>query len=135
MLISRRHLLKPILRQKMTLVSIGIQVGRILFRHRKQIYRVLVAQDRTIDRAFKIGGYGRQTRYGARHGALVGTVAGAFIGQDALPPMNGIPQKPKPEPYNQYKKRSGSFRYSGSKYQYSNRQPERRCRKPSTRFR
>ncbi len=64
---------------------IGI-VGRIAstaFKYRKQIYRVLVAQDRAIDRSFKTGGYSRSTRYGVRHGALAGSIIGTIITANA----------------------------------------------------
>ncbi len=125
------------LRLKLPLISVGIRIAQTVFKYRKHIYRTLVAQDRAIDKAFRVGGYGRQTRYGARHGALAGSIAGAFIGQDALPPDSAIPQKnvQKPSPSNKYQKRGRNFRNTSSRYQYGNRQPKCRCRKPFTRFR
>ncbi len=117
----------------MVLISGVIQAGKIVYRFRKQIYRTLVAQDRAIDRAFKIGGYGRQTRYGARHGALAGSVAGAFIDQQGLPQDSGIPQKQRTKTNNFDKKRGRNFRYNSRSYEYGNRKHYCRCRKPATR--
>ncbi len=116
----------------MSLVA-GIRIVQTIFKFRKQIYRTIVAQDRAIDRAFKIGGYGRQTRYGARHGALVGSLAGSFIGGD--PPVldSAIPQKGLPSANNQYKKRGGNIRYNRGRNQYGYRKRDNRCRKRYTR--
>ncbi len=54
-------------------------IARIAFRHRKTLYKILTAQDRAIGSAWKRGGYGRQTRYGVRTGAAVGTLTAPFI--------------------------------------------------------
>ncbi len=71
----------------------GIRIAQTVFRYRKYIYRTLVAQDRAIDKAFKVGGYSRQTRYGARHGALAGSVIGTIISNAPDSPGNEF-QKP-----------------------------------------
>ncbi len=47
-----------------------------------------MAQDRAIDKAFRVGGYGRQTRYGVRHGALAGSIIGTLI-SDTDNQLNG----------------------------------------------
>ncbi len=82
-----------------------LKVGNIVFRYRRQIYRTLVAQDRAIDKAFKVGGYGSQTRRGARHGALGGSIIGNLITQDDDGVGDdAIPQIPKStKTYSQYK--------------------------------
>ncbi len=61
----------------------AIKIAQTVFKYRKYIYRTLVAQDRAIDKAFKVGGYSRQTRYGARHGALAGSIIGTIISNNA----------------------------------------------------
>ncbi len=63
-------------------ISVLATTIRLAFRYRKVIYKVLTAQDRAIGSAWRKGGYGRQAQYGARTGALVGTVVGAFIAPD-----------------------------------------------------
>ncbi len=106
-------------------------VGKVVFRFRKQIYRTLVAQDRAIDRAFKVGGYGLQTRRGARHGALGGSIIGSIIGSQAEDsPGNGIqsPIKPKVTSYKPDKTRSGPPRRDSrrGRTNYNPRQYNRR---------
>ncbi len=71
-----------------------LKIGTTVFRYRKYIYRTLAAQDRAIDKAFKVGGYSRQTRYGARHGALAGSVIGSLISSNAPDTPGNELQKP-----------------------------------------
>ncbi len=76
-------------------LGVGIKIAQTVFKYRKYIYRTLVAQDRAVDKAFKIGGYGRQVRYGARHGIAAGSVIGTII--TAIDsPGNDVVQTPKP---------------------------------------
>ncbi len=88
----------------------AIRIGQTVFKYRKYIYRTLVAQDRAIDKAFKIGGYGRQTRYGARHGSVIGTVIGSLINTNAPDSPGNEFQKPfqrqRPTASTPYKTRS-----------------------------
>ncbi len=98
----------------------AIKVAQTVYKYRKYIYRTLVAQDRAIDKAFKIGGYGRQTRYGVRHGIAAGSVVGTLITQGATP-GNDVVSPPKPrssiqtdstsKTRNRRTRRSGSRRY------------------------
>jgi len=86
-----------------------IKIAQTVFRYRKFIYRTLVAQDRAIDKAFKVGGYSRQTRYGARHGALAGSLIGTLLNNNAPEtPGNGIqkPYEKQPSPGKPYQARS-----------------------------
>ncbi len=76
-----------------------INIAKTVFKYRKHIYRTLMAQDRAIDKAFKVGGYGRQVRYGARHGATGGALIGTLITNNADDsPGNGF-QKPYTKQY------------------------------------
>ncbi len=93
-----------------SIIGRALQVG---FKYRKQIYRVLVAQDRAIDRAFRVGGYSRQTRYGARHGALAGSLIGTFL-------PNFAPDTPGNEFQKPFQKKQPSARKS---YQTRSRRP------------
>ncbi len=99
-------------------IGTAIKVASTVFKYRKYIYRTLVAQDRAIDKAFKIGGYGRQTRFGARHGAVAGSVIGTLITQGATP-GNDVVSPPKPRSSIQTdttsKTRSRRTRRSGSR--------------------
>ncbi len=76
--------------------QIAKQVFKLGWRYRKQIYRGLVAQDRAIDKAFKVGGYGLQTRRGARHGALVGSIGGSLIGYQGEDSGNAVQKTQQP---------------------------------------
>ncbi len=78
----------------MVLIPAAIKIAQTVFRYRKYIYRTLVAQDRAIDKAFKVGGYSRQTRYGARHGALAGSIIGTLISNNAPDSPGNELQKP-----------------------------------------
>ncbi len=94
---------------------IGI-IARIVFRHRKTLYKILTAQDRAIGSAWKRGGYGRQTRYGVRTGAAAGTLTAPFITNFAPDtPGNELqtPFQKRIKTYTPYKTRSRfSTRYS-----------------------
>ncbi len=78
-------------------LGLGIKVAQAVFKYRKYIYRTLVAQDRAIDKAFKIGGYSRQVRYGARHGAIGGSTIGTLLSNSSPDtPGNDVIKVPKP---------------------------------------
>ncbi len=92
------------------IVKIASTVIPVIYKHRKAIYAVLTAQDRYISKSFKYGGYGKATSYGVRTGALVGSVAGAFISNIAEDsPGNGVQKtiQPKSTTGKPYKTRSG----------------------------
>ncbi len=101
-------------------ISILATTIKFAFKYRKVIYKVLTAQDRAIGSAWRRGGYGRQARYGARTGALVGTVVGAFI----APPSPGntielFPSKvkrPRFTPSKSYKTRRGQSTRTERRY-------------------
>ncbi len=112
-----RHLIKPILPEEQLVLSQIIKIGTIAFRYRKQLYKVLVAQDRAIGGAWRRGGYGRQTQYGVRHGLVAGTIAGTIINEMIPDTPNGALQK-RTKPRNQYKKRPRNFRYTSSRNRY-----------------
>ncbi len=119
-MISTRHLLKPIQRQKMVISIIGTGI-RLGFRYRKTIYKILTAQDRVIGSAWKRGGYGRQTRYGVRTGAAAGTLVAPFITNFAPDTPGNELQKPvqkreRPSPSKPYKARSRFPRRSNPEY-------------------
>ncbi len=101
------------------LIRPAIAVATQVYKHRKTIYAVLTAQDRYISRSFKYGGYGKATSYGVRSGALVGSIAGAFLnapdspGNDASVPFQ---KQPKYTPRTSYQTR---YRRT--------RRPRRRC--------
>ncbi len=78
----------------MVVIAGAIKIALTAFRHRNVIYKVLTAQDRAIGSAFRKGGYSKATQYGARHGAITGTVAGAFIGHNAPDSPGNELQKP-----------------------------------------
>jgi len=89
-------------------IAQGIYTGaKIVFRYRRQIYKTLVAQDRAIDRAFKVGGYGKQTRRGARHGALGGSLIGSVIKNEFGSPMDGFQTSLQPKRDTPYQTRRG----------------------------
>ncbi len=95
------------------LIRPGIAIASQIYKHRKAIYAVLTAQDRYISGAFKYGRYGKATSYGVRSGALVGSVAGAFISNQADDsPGNAIQKKlPTKSPTGKtYKTRNGQTR-------------------------
>ncbi len=108
-----------------------LKVGSVLIKHRKTIYAVLTAQDRYISKSFKYGGYGKATSYGVRSGALIGSVAGAFISNAEDTPGNAIQKtftkSPSGKSYqtrNRFAKRNYS-RYRNkckpyNKYRYTN---------------
>ncbi len=95
-------------------------VGKFVYRYRKQIYQVLVAQDRAINKSFKIGGYSKWTTAGVRHGALAGSAIGTLLSNTAEDsPGNGfqtIQPAKQPSSYQQDKTRSGSTRRYSSRY-------------------
>ncbi len=106
----------------MVLIPAAIKIAQTVFRYRKYIYRTLVAQDRAIDKAFRVGGYSRQTRYGARHGALAGSLIGTLISNQAEDtPGNGIQKpfskQPKYQTSKPYKTRVRRTRRCGPGYQ------------------
>ena len=115
-------------------------VGRIVqtgFKYRKQIYRTLVAQDRAIDKAFKVGGYSRATRYGVRHGALAGSIIGTVI-SNLAPETPGnefqIPWQKRPRPQTRKPYQTRSRQPRSDRCWYPNRQNfTKRRRFPSTR--
>ncbi len=113
-----------------------VKIGTTIFKYRKYIYRTLVAQDRAIDKAFKIGGYGRQTRYGARHGLVAGTVIGSLLSNQAPDsPGNELPKTPI-KPVNPsrtpYKTRNRFTKRTNRKYSRSYRPSTyERCPRPS----
>ncbi len=85
----------------------GIKLG---FRYRKALYKILTAQDRAIGSAWKRGGYGRQTRYGVRTGAAVGTLVAPFITNIAPDSPGNELQKPvqkrqRPQTYKPHQTR------------------------------
>ncbi len=91
------------------LVRPAITVIQQLYKHRKTIYAVLTAQDRYISKSFRYGGYGKATSYGVRSGALIGSVAGAFISNAEDTPGNGVPKviQKQPPPSKPYQTRGG----------------------------
>ncbi len=91
-----------------------LKIGSVLIKHRKAIYSVLTAQDRYIDKAMRIGKYGRATRYGVRHGALGGSLAGSFITQDSPTEPSAFQKRKFPKTNKQYKTYSRRFR--GTKF-------------------
>ncbi len=110
-----------------------LKVGTVLIKHRKAIYAVLTAQDRYISSAFRYGGYGKATSYGVRSGALAGSIAGAFISNNADDsPGNGFPKifKKQPTANKPYKTRYRPTTRSSSRYRKYNR-PDRFGRCPS----
>ncbi len=115
-------------------ISVLATTIRLAFRYRKVIYKVLTAQDRAIGAAWRKGGYGRQAQYGARTGALVGTVVGAFIAPDTpgnnielFPSKKQRPQFTSRKPNktrNRFPTRTGTKRGSSS---YSRRSERFAC--------
>ncbi len=99
----------------------AFRLGRLAFKYRKQIYRVLSAQDRYVDRAMRYGRFSKATRYGVRHGLTAGTIVGTILpGLDSetniepyTPPIGGRNGK-KQTTYN--KKDSRKFRRSSGGY-------------------
>ncbi len=91
------------------LVRPAIAVATQVYKHRKAIYAVLTAQDRYISKSFRYGGYGKATSYGVRSGALIGSIAGAFIKNAEDSPGNGIstgiPKKQPATPSKPYQTR------------------------------
>ncbi len=111
----------------MVLIGSAIKIAQTVFRYRKQIYRTLMAQDRAIDRAFKVGGYGRQTRYGARHGAGGGAIIGTLISNNADDsPGNGIQKIPRKQypSSTPYKARRGYSVRTDARYNRDDRTRE-----------
>ncbi len=109
------------------LVRPAIIVAQQIIKHRKAIYAVLTAQDRYISGAFRYGGYGKATSYGVRSGALIGSVAGAFIKNDEITPDNGevFPKKqPKTTTGKSYQTRRRYSRRPATKY-CRNERPDR----------
>ncbi len=104
------------------LVRPAIVIAQQVWKNRKTIYAVLTAQDRYISSAFRYGGYGKATSYGVRSGALAGSIAGAFISNQAdESPGNGIQTKLpiKSIPGKPYKTRGGQ---TGRPYSRKSRQ-------------
>ncbi len=100
------------------IIVTAAKVAQTVYRHRKAIYAVLTAQDRYISNSFRYGGYGKATSYGVRSGALIGSVAGAFISNADDSPGNGV-QKPLQKqhpPSKPYKTRSGRTSRNNSRY-------------------
>ncbi len=94
-------------------ISVLATTIRLAFRYRKVIYKVLTAQDRAIGSAWRKGGYSRQAQYGARSGALVGTVVGAFIAPDTPGNDNVVfPKKVKRPRFTPGKPNQARNRYS-----------------------
>ncbi len=99
-----------------------ISIGKFAFKYRKTIYKILTAQDRVIGSAWRRGGYSKAAQYGARSGALAGTVGGAFITDYAPDSPGNELQKPiqKKQPVyttrKPYKTRSGRSIRSRSRY-------------------
>ncbi len=87
----------------------AVRIARTVFKHRKLIYKTLVAQDRAIDKAARIGGYGRQARMGLRHGAVGGSFAGSLISSPGEEDNNGLQKK------QQYAPR----KFSQTRYRFS----------------
>ncbi len=116
-----------------SILGTGIRLG---WRFRKTIYKILTAQDRAIGSAWKRGGYGRQSRYGVRTGAALGTLTAPFITNLAPDTPGNELQKPIQKrqlatPRKPYKARSGrstsnDSRYSKRQFNYQNR----RCPSP-----
>ncbi len=97
------------------LVRPAIAVVKQVYKHRQQIYRVLSAQDKYIDKSMRLGGYGKAARWGVRHGALVGSLTGSLIAPDT--PGNddaqiSKPRKPRLKTSPSYKTRSRQTRWS-----------------------
>jgi len=109
-----------------------LKIGSTILKHRRTIYTVLTAQDRYIDKAMKIGRYGKAARYGVRHGALGGSLVGSLISQDS-PTEPSAFQKRKFPKTNKFDK-TYSRRFRGTK-QYKQQQRYRcRCPKPRSRY-
>ncbi len=112
----------------------AIRIGQLAFKFRKTIYNVLTAQDRYIGKAWQVGGYGRQTRYGVRTGAAAGTLTAPFISNFADDsPGNGIQtiQKKQPQTSKPYKTRNRFSVRNRSRYsRTSNTYQNRRCPSP-----
>ncbi len=117
------------------IVKIASTVIPVIYKHRKAIYAVLTAQDRYISKSFKYGGYGKATSYGVRTGALVGSVAGAFISNTAEDsPGNGVQTtiQPKPTTGKPDKARSGYPERFNSR-RFGRRVFDKNCRPTSSR--
>ncbi len=96
-----------------------IVAGQILWKYRTQIYKIVVAQDKTISKAWQ--GYGKATNWGVRTGAGAGSLIGSLITNTAEDtPGNGIPKTTQklPPTSKPYKTRGG---YSRSNYLRSKR--------------
>ncbi len=78
----------------MAILSTAIKIAQQVYKNRQTLYKVITAQDKYVGQAWKKGGYGKASVYGVRSGAVLGTIAGSFIKNDADDsPGNGI-QKP-----------------------------------------
>ncbi len=123
----------------MVLGQIIITAAKYGIKYRKQIYKVLTAQDKYIGQAWRRGGYGRQAQYGVRSGALAGSVIGTIISNYADDsPGNGIQKTfvKRPKTGTPYKARSGpSVRSSGRSYSRTSTYQSRRCPSPRKYYR
>ncbi len=98
---------------------IGI-IARAGYIAAKYTAKYIRQENKLFNYAYK--GYPRSVRYGARHGSILGTIAGTFIQSPQEEFDNGFSQpRNGPSAYQQYKKRSGQFRtYTGrNQYKYS----------------
>ncbi len=113
------------------MVIIGT-IAKQVFRHRKWIYRTLVAQDRVVDKALRYGRVSKATRYGIRHGLVIGSVVGSLISNPMGDNGNGLPTfEPKLSPSRtQYKTRGGFTRRSSFERKRKNKYNPR-CGCPS----
>ncbi len=92
-----------------------LKVATTVIKYRRQIYRVITAQDRYIDKAMRARGYGRQARYGVRHGALAGSLLGTLIAPDTPGNDDAVSKRQYgPKTYPPNKTRRGQASRSGT---------------------
>ncbi len=114
-----------------------IKIASTIYKHRKWIYRTLVAQDKLLDKSLRYGRISKAGRYGIRHGLISGTIIGSLISQGEDELDDGIWQTPIREPTQTGKfdktrgRRTGRYsrRYKNPCY------PRTRYRKPYARWR
>ncbi len=111
-----------------------LKIGTVVIKYRRQIYRVLTAQDRYIDKAMKAGGYGRQARRGVRHGALAGSLIGNLIApetpgnDDAIPKTKYVPKTDSPYKTRGRQTSRSSTSRTKQYYPYSGKRYSRPCK-------
>ncbi len=78
----------------MALIPLIAQVGKAVFKYRRQIYSVITAQDRAIKAGFRGTKISKATQYGWRSGAAAGGLLGSLINNDADDSPGNVIQKP-----------------------------------------